>query len=66
MATIRRKLAVVDFGKCRLSGFVAWLLWDLVQVYWLFSETRVAVTMRWLWSYMTVERLARLITSQHT
>jgi NADH dehydrogenase FAD-containing subunit len=44
MATIRRKLAVVDFGKCRLSGFVAWLLWDLVQVYWLFSETGVAVT----------------------
>jgi NADH dehydrogenase FAD-containing subunit len=38
MATIRRKSAVVDFDKFSLSGFVAWLLWDLVQVYWLFSE----------------------------
>jgi hypothetical protein len=29
-------------------------------------RNRIAVTMGWLWSYMTVERLARLITSQHT
>ena len=66
MATIRRKSAVVDFGKFRLSGFIAWLRWGLVQVYWLFSETGVAVTMGWLWSYMTVERLARLSTSCDT
>jgi NADH dehydrogenase FAD-containing subunit len=44
MATIRRKSAVVDFGKLRLSGFIAWLLWGLVQVYWSFFRTGVAVT----------------------
>jgi NADH dehydrogenase len=40
MATIRRKSAVVDFGKFRLSGFIAWLRWGLVQVYWSFFRNR--------------------------
>jgi NADH dehydrogenase len=35
MATIRRKSAVVDFDKFSLSGFVVWLLWSLVHVYFL-------------------------------
>jgi NADH dehydrogenase FAD-containing subunit len=66
MATIRRKSAVVDFGKFPLSGFDAWLLWGLVGVNWSFSATGVAVTMGSLWSYVTYERVARLITSHDT
>jgi NADH dehydrogenase len=66
MATIRRKSAVVDFGKFRPSGFDAWLLWGLVQVHCSVSLTGVAVTMGSLWSYVTVERVARLITSCDT
>ena len=63
MATIRRKSAVADFGKLRLSGFIAWLLWGVVHVYFLVGfRNRVAVLMGWLWAYVTFERGARLIT----
>jgi hypothetical protein len=64
MARIRSKSAVVDFGKLRLSGFIAWLLWGLVQVYWSFFRNRGRRDNGWLRSYMTVERVARLIASQ--
>ena len=66
MATIRRKSAVVDFGKFRPSGFDAWLLWGLVQVYWSFFRNRGRRDNGWLRSDMTVERVARLITSCDT
>jgi NADH dehydrogenase len=67
MATIGRKSAVADFGKLHLRGFVAWLLWGLVHVYFLVGfRTRVAVMLGWLWAYVTFERGARLITGHDT
>jgi NADH dehydrogenase len=63
MATIGRRSAVADFGRFRLSGFIAWLLWGLVHVYFLVGfRNRIAVTMGWLWAYVTFGRGARLIT----
>jgi NADH:ubiquinone reductase (H+-translocating) len=63
LATIGRKSAVADFGKVRLSGFIAWLLWGLVHVYFLVGfRNRFVVLMGWLWAYVTFERGARLIT----
>jgi NADH dehydrogenase len=63
MATIGRRSAVADFGKFRLSGFSAWLLWGLVHVYFLVGfRNRIAVMMGWLWAYLTFGRGARLIT----
>jgi NADH dehydrogenase len=63
MATIGRRSAVADFGWFRLSGLIAWLLWGLVHVYFLVGfRNRIAVTMGWLWAYMTFGRGARLIT----
>jgi NADH dehydrogenase len=63
MATIGRRSAVADFGKFRLTGFIAWLLWGLVHVYFLVGfRNRIAVTMGWLWAYVTFGRGARLIT----
>ena len=63
MATIGRKSAVVDFGRVRFSGLIAWLLWGVVHVYFLVGfRNRIAVLMGWLWAYLTFERGARLIT----
>jgi len=63
MATIGRRSAVADFGRFQLSGFIAWLLWGLVHVYFLVGfRNRIAVTMGWLWAYVTFGRGARLIT----
>ena len=63
MATIGRRSAVADFGKFHISGFIAWLIWGLVHVYFLVGfRNRIAVMMNWLWAYVTFGRGARLIT----
>jgi NADH dehydrogenase len=63
LATIGRKRAVAQFGKLRMSGFPAWLLWSLVHIYFLIGfRNRFAVALNWAWSYITFERGSRLIT----
>jgi NADH dehydrogenase len=63
MATIGRKAAIADFGRVRVSGFAAWLLWSLVHVYFLIGfRNRLGVMTDWAWAYLTYQRGARLIT----
>lgn len=63
LATIGRTAAVVDFGFFRLTGFVAWLVWCVVHIYFLIGfRNRVAVAFDWLWAYVTFQHGARLIT----
>jgi NADH dehydrogenase len=46
-----------------LTGFVAWIVWCLVHIYFLIGfRNRVAVAFDWLWAYLTFQRGARLIT----
>jgi NADH dehydrogenase FAD-containing subunit len=66
LATIGRKAAVADFDGLHLSGRLAWLLWGLVHVYFLIGfRNRLAVSLDWLWAYVTFQRSARLITGQN-
>jgi NADH dehydrogenase len=63
LATIGRKHAVADFGKVRLSGFFAWVLWSFAHVYFLIGfRRRTIVALHWAWSYLTFQRGTRLIT----
>jgi len=63
MATIGRSRAVADFGRLRVSGFAAWLLWCVAHIWFLTGHrNRVSVGISWLWSYLTYQRGARLIT----
>jgi NADH dehydrogenase FAD-containing subunit len=63
LATIGHKSAVLDFGWIRLSGFLAWLLWGCVHIFFLIGfRNRLVVMLGWLWSYFASDRGARLIT----
>ena len=63
LATIGRKAAVADFGRIRVSGFLAWVLWSVAHVYFLIGlRNRFVVALTWLWNYVTFQRGARLIT----
>ncbi len=63
MATIGRRAAVADFGWIRISGTLAWLLWGAVHVSFLIGfRNRLVVILDWLWSYVTFQSGARLIT----
>jgi NADH dehydrogenase len=63
MTTIGRNRAIADFGKVRFYGFVGWLLWSIVHIALLIGfRNRLVVGFEWLWSYLTFQRGARLIT----
>jgi len=63
LATIGRAAAVGEIGKLHISGFVAWLAWLFVHIYFLIGfRNRLLVMIQWAWSYITYERGARLIT----
>jgi NADH dehydrogenase len=63
LATIGRAAAVGEIGKLHISGFIAWLAWLFVHIYFLIGfRNRLLVMIQWAWSYLTYERGARLIT----
>lgn len=63
MATIGRSRAVAQIGKLRLSGFLAWLSWLSVHIFYLIDfRNRVLVLFDWAWAYFAYRRGSRLIT----
>ena len=63
MATIGKNKAIVEAGKFKLTGFIAWLAWLFVHVISLIGfRNRLYVLSEWFWAYLTRERSARLIT----
>jgi NADH dehydrogenase len=63
LATIGRRRAVADFGRARLSGFPAWLVWCVAHLWFLVGfRSRLSVILHWAWNYFTFARSARLIT----
>lgn len=63
LATIGRAAAVGEIGRARLSGFVAWMAWLLVHIFYLIGfRNRLWVLAGWAWAYLTFRRGARLIT----
>lgn len=66
LAVIGRNAAVADFGRVRLSGFFAWLIWVFIHIAYLIEfDNRIIVMFQWAWNYFTRNRGARLITGPH-
>ena len=67
VATIGRGSAVVDIGPVRASGWLAWVFWLFLHIFWLIGfRNRIAVLSEWAWSYITFQRRIRLITGSRT
>jgi NADH:quinone reductase (non-electrogenic) len=65
LATIGRAAAVADIEGLKLSGFIAWLTWLVVHLWYLVGfQTRIVVFIRWAFSFLNRGRSARLITFQ--
>lgn len=63
MATIGRSRAIAQRDNIKLAGFLAWLSWLLVHIFYLIGfRNRLLVLFDWAWSYLTYRRGARLIT----
>ncbi|MFK7872854.1 MAG: NAD(P)/FAD-dependent oxidoreductase [Oligoflexales bacterium] len=62
MATIGRSRSILEYGSLKLTGFLAWLVWLVVHIYYLTGfRNRTAVVLQWAWSYLYYKRGARLI-----
>lgn len=65
MATIGRSRAIVEVGKLKMSGFLAWLTWLFVHIYFITGfNNRIMIFLKWMVSYMTNRKGARIIYDQ--
>lgn len=63
LATIGRSSAVGKIGRLQLSGWIAWMAWWAVHIFFLIDfRKRLVVLFSWAWSYLTFQRGSRLIT----
>jgi NADH:ubiquinone reductase (H+-translocating) len=64
LATIGRAAAVADVKGLKLSGFLAWITWLVVHLFYLVGfQNRLLVVIRWSIGFATRGRGTRLITS---
>ncbi len=64
MATIGRSRAIAEARGLKMHGFIAWLAWLFIHVWYLIGfKNRLMVLLNWTWSYISYKRGARLITS---
>jgi NADH dehydrogenase len=65
LATIGRAAAVADIKGIKLSGFLAWMTWLVVHLFYLVGfQNRLLVFIRWSISFATRGRGTRLITGR--
>jgi NADH:ubiquinone reductase (H+-translocating) len=63
LAQIGKRKAVIDFGRIKLRGALAWWIWGLAHIYFLIGlRNRLSVAISWLWIHARDQRAARLIT----
>jgi NADH dehydrogenase len=64
LATIGRNNAVLEIGRLKLSGFLAWVIWLFVHIYYLIGfKNKFVVLLQWASSYLTHQKGARLIVN---
>jgi NADH dehydrogenase len=67
LATIGKRSAIIDFGRFKMKGALAWWVWGIAHIYFLIgTRSRFAVAWSWLWSYLSGQHSARLITQKET
>jgi NADH:ubiquinone reductase (H+-translocating) len=65
LATIGRMAAVVDLGRLRFSGFLAWWFWLMAHIFFLIGfRNRLVVLIDWAGAYWTHQRGARIVTER--
>jgi NADH dehydrogenase len=63
MAVVGKNFAIMESGRLRMSGFLAWLAWAFIHIIALpHGQNRMRVRKQWLWSYFTGQRSSLLIS----
>jgi NADH dehydrogenase len=63
LAQIGKRKAVIELGRFKLRGTIAWWIWGIAHIYFLIGlRNRLSVAISWLWIHARDQRAARLIT----
>jgi NADH dehydrogenase len=63
LAQIGKRKAVIELGRIKLRGTIAWWIWGIAHIYFLIGlRNRLQVAISWLWIHARDQRAARLIT----
>ena len=61
LAVVGRTYAIADLRFWKSSGFVAWVLWAVVHIYFLIGfSSRIFVSLRWAVAFLTNRRTVRV------
>jgi NADH dehydrogenase len=67
MAVVGKGFAVLESGKFKLAGALAWMAWVTIHLSFLAqSSLRVSVFVQWLWTSLTGQRGSRLIVNHRS
>jgi len=62
MATVGRKLAVVDLPFLKFNGFLAWIVWLFVHLMAILGvKNKILIFMDWAWNYFSFDPSLRLL-----
>jgi NADH dehydrogenase len=65
MATISRFSAVADIGRLKLTGFIAWVAWLAVHLFYITGfKNRITTLLHWTVSFIGSDRSERATTDQ--
>jgi len=65
MAIVGKGYAILQSGKVRMHGLIAWFAWAFVHITFLAGlGLRISVLLQWAWLFLTGERGSRLIVEQ--
>jgi NADH dehydrogenase len=65
MATISRFSAVADIGNLKFQGFIAWVLWLVVHLFYIVGfKSRITTVLHWAVSFLGRGRSQRVATQQ--
>jgi NADH:ubiquinone reductase (H+-translocating) len=65
MATISRFSAVADLGKLKFGGFIAWVMWLVVHLFYIVGfKSRITTVLHWAVSFLGRGRSQRVATQQ--
>src|SRR5207244_12443879 len=66
MAVVGKGYAVVQSGKIRLHGLLAWLAWAFIHITFLSQlSLKISVFLQWGWLFLTGQRGSQLIVNYH-
>jgi NADH dehydrogenase FAD-containing subunit len=66
MAVVGKGYAILQSGKVKLHGLVAWLAWAFIHITFLAQlSLRISVFLQWGWLFLTGQRSSRLIVEPY-